>query len=37
VGQGDRGPITKELQASFFAAAHGEAERYGSWLIYVNE
>jgi branched-chain amino acid aminotransferase len=36
VGHDGRGPITKELQASFFAAAHGEADRYRSWLTFVN-
>jgi branched-chain amino acid aminotransferase len=37
VGEGHRGPITKELQGAFFAATKGETEAYGSWLTYVNE
>lgn len=32
-----RGPITKELQATFFAAVHGDIDRYQPWLTYVNE
>jgi branched-chain amino acid aminotransferase len=31
-----RGPITKELQAAFFAAAHGETPKYLGWLSFVN-
>jgi branched-chain amino acid aminotransferase len=37
VGEGHRGPITKELQGAFFAATKGETERYASWLTYVND
>ena len=37
VGEGTRGPITKELQGAFFAATKGETEAYASWLTYVNE
>jgi branched-chain amino acid aminotransferase len=36
VGEGHRGPITKELQGAFFSATKGETERYVSWLTYVN-
>jgi branched-chain amino acid aminotransferase len=36
VGEGHRGPITKELQGEFFSATKGETERYASWLTYVN-
>ena len=36
VGEGHRGPITKELQGAFFSATKGETERYASWLTYVN-
>jgi branched-chain amino acid aminotransferase len=32
IGSNGRGPITKELQATFFAAAHGEEPRYEHWL-----
>lgn len=33
---GGRGPITKELQEIFFAAARGEIEKYQPWLSHVN-
>ena len=36
VGEGHRGPITKELQGVFFSATKGELERYAHWLTYVN-
>ena len=36
VGEGGRGPITKEIQSAFFAAAHGETSRYADWLTYVR-
>jgi branched-chain amino acid aminotransferase len=36
VGASGRGPITKELQETFFAAARGEVERYRSWLDVVG-
>jgi branched-chain amino acid aminotransferase len=36
VGEGHRGPITKELQGAFFSATKGETERYASWLTYVS-
>jgi branched-chain amino acid aminotransferase len=37
VGEGHRGPVTKELQGAFFAATKGEDERYRSWLTFVRE
>ena len=37
VGEGHRGPVTKELQGAFFAATKGENERYPHWLTYVND
>jgi len=37
VGEGHRGPITKELQGAFFAATKGETEKYADWLTCVNE
>lgn len=37
VGEGHRGPITKELQGAFFAATKGETDRYSEWLTYVND
>ncbi len=36
VGDGSRGPITKEIQGTFFAATKGEIEKYVSWLAYVE-
>ena len=36
VGEGHRGPVTKELQGAFFAATKGETEKYANWLTYVN-
>ena len=36
-GSGGRGPICKELQEAFFAAVHGEDERYRSWLTFVDD
>jgi branched-chain amino acid aminotransferase len=36
VGTNGPGPITKELQRVFFAAAHGEDSRYESWLTFVE-
>jgi len=36
VGEGHRGPITKELQGAFFAATKGETERYADWLTHVD-
>jgi branched-chain amino acid aminotransferase len=35
VGSGDRGPITKEIQETFFAATRGEIEKYLGWLDLV--
>ena len=37
VGEGHRGPVTKELQGAFFAATKGETERYADWLTYVTD
>lgn len=36
VGEGHRGPVTKELQGVFFAATKGEHEKYADWLDYVE-
>lgn len=36
VGEGTRGPVTKEIQGTFFAATKGEMERYASWLTPVG-
>jgi branched-chain amino acid aminotransferase len=37
VGEGHRGPVTKELQEAFFTATKGEDPRYVSWLTFVND
>jgi branched-chain amino acid aminotransferase len=31
-----RGPLTKEIQSEFFAAVHGEVDRYSDWLTPVG-
>ena len=36
IGAGTRGPVTMEIQETFFAAAKGEVERYRSWNDYVD-
>jgi branched-chain amino acid aminotransferase len=36
VGEGHRGPVTKELQSAFFAATKGEDPRHADWLTYVE-
>jgi branched-chain amino acid aminotransferase len=33
---GNRGPITRTLQETYFAAVRGEVERYKDWLEYVS-
>src|SRR5439155_21521831 len=37
VGANGRGPVTKELQETFFSAARGQRPRYGHWLAYVAD
>jgi branched-chain amino acid aminotransferase len=37
VGEGHRGPITKELQSAFFAATKGEDPKHTDWLTYVGD
>jgi len=37
LGANGRGPITKEIQQTFFAAARGEIDKYQRWLGFVNE
>ncbi len=32
IGEGRRGPVTKEIQGTFFSAARGEIEKYRGWL-----
>ena len=36
VGSGKPGPVTQALQAGFFAAVHGEDDRYSKWLDYLD-
>ena len=36
IGEGHRGPITKEIQSTFFAATKGELERDADWLTPVG-
>jgi len=36
IGEGKRGPVTKQLQETFFQAATGEIEAYGGWLNPVD-
>lgn len=36
VGEGSRGPVTKEIQGTFFAATKGDVEAYASWLTPVG-
>jgi branched-chain amino acid aminotransferase len=37
VGSDGRGPVTKEVQTVFMAAAQGEDPRYGRWLTLVED
>ena len=34
---GEPGPITRQIQETYFAAVRGEDDRYKDWLTYVNE
>jgi branched-chain amino acid aminotransferase len=34
---GDPGPITRQVQETYFAAVRGEDDRYKDWLSYVND
>jgi branched-chain amino acid aminotransferase len=36
VGDGKPGPITKEIQRTYFATVRGEVDRYKDWLDYVD-
>jgi branched-chain amino acid aminotransferase len=36
IGSGGRGPVTKELQQTFYAAVKGEMPAYDEWLEYVE-
>jgi branched-chain amino acid aminotransferase len=35
IGEGKPGPITKKIQETFFAAAHGKIKQYKKWLTYL--
>ncbi|MFB6282536.1 MAG: branched-chain amino acid transaminase [Halobacteria archaeon] len=35
VGNGSRGPVTKEIQKTYFDATKGKLDRYEKWLDYV--
>lgn len=35
IGEGTRGPITKELQTLYFDVVHGKVEKYKDWLTLV--
>jgi branched-chain amino acid aminotransferase len=35
IGAGRPGPVTKEIQTTFFQAAHGELEQYKDWVSYL--
>jgi branched-chain amino acid aminotransferase len=37
VGEGHRGPVTKELQSAFFSATRGEDPKHGDWLTYIDD
>ncbi len=34
---GDPGEITRKIQETYFAAVHGEVEKYTDWLEYAND
>jgi branched-chain amino acid aminotransferase len=36
VGEDGPGPVTKDIQRTFFAATHGENAKYEGWLSYVE-
>ena len=36
IGDGRPGPITKEIQAAYFATVRGQVDRYKDWLDYVD-
>jgi branched-chain amino acid aminotransferase len=36
IGEGRPGPITKEIQQTYFATVRGEVDRYKEWLDYVD-
>ena len=36
VGAGKPGPITKEIQQTYFATVRGEVDQYKDWLDHVD-
>ena len=36
IGCGSRGPITTEIQKTFFDAVQGKNDKYAHWLTYVK-
>ena len=34
---GDPGPVTRQIQETYFAAVRGEDDRYKDWLTYVDD
>jgi branched-chain amino acid aminotransferase len=36
IGDGTRGPITTQIQATYFDAVYGRSDQYKSWLTYVK-
>jgi branched-chain amino acid aminotransferase len=36
IGNGTRGPITKEIQQTYFAAVKGQDDRYSDWVELVG-
>ncbi len=35
IGNGERGPITKQLQEAYFDQVHGRSDLYPEWLAYI--
>lgn len=35
IGSGRPGPVTKEIQTTFFKAVHGELKQYQGWIAYL--
>ena len=36
IGAGEMGPITREIQSTFFRAVRGQETKYTEWLTYVD-
>jgi branched-chain amino acid aminotransferase len=34
---GEPGPVTRQIQETYFSTVRGEVDRYKDWLDYVNE